>query len=421
MQYRRRTVMLLVLAVVAWMAPTVGGQTPDSWEPARTSDGRPDLQGVWLNNVATPLERLPELADRSHLTDEEVATLTARADRIFQNGRSAFTTPEGAFRAALLNVETYIAWSTSSSIGMVDVSFTDRTSLVIDPPDGRIPALTPAAEAREAAVDDGWEFKTGPEDLNSIHRCITTGVPRLGGNFGAGPYTYYQIVQSPTHLAFISEAFHDARIIPIGDQPHLPVAIRQWNGDSRGRWDGDTLVVETTNFSPNSYYRGGDRRPAPGGALHSHRAGHAGLSRHPDRPADVGVVVDGRGSAAAPRPADLRVRLPRGQQVDRGDAADGPPGGREPLIIRGGEPPRATPGRVVRRRLLASRSGPVAARTGRIRRRHAALRVEARYPHANRAPPLGVGRRKGPPARLRPIRAVDSLPSGMRDRMRSRR
>ena len=256
MQYRRRTVMLLVLAVVAWMAPTVGGQTPDSWEPARTSDGRPDLQGVWLNNVATPLERLSELADRSHLTDEEVATLTARADRIFQNGRSAFTTPEGAFRAALLNVETYIAWSTSSSIGMVDVSFTDRTSLVIDPPDGRIPALTPAAEAREAAVDDGWEFKTGPEDLNSIHRCITTGVPRLGGNFGAGPYTYYQIVQSPTHLAFISEAFHDARIIPIGDQPHAPDEIRQWNGDSRGRWQGDTLVVETTNFSAESYYRG---------------------------------------------------------------------------------------------------------------------------------------------------------------------
>ena len=139
---------------------------------------------------------------------------------------------------------------------MVDVSFTDRTSLVVDPPDGRIPTLTAAAAAREAAVDEGWDFKTGPEDLNSIHRCITTGVPRLGGNFGAGPYTFYQIVQTPTHLAFISEAFHDARIIPIGDQPHLPGAIRQWNGDSRGRWDGDTLVVETTNFSPNSYYRG---------------------------------------------------------------------------------------------------------------------------------------------------------------------
>ena len=256
MRHRRIAASLLVAALAAWAAPAAVGQTAEAWEPPRLPDGRPDLQGVWLNNVATPLERLPELADRAHLTAEEVERLTARAARIFANGRSAFTTPEGAFRAALQNVETYIAWSTSSSIGMIDVTFTDRTSLVIDPPNGRVPARTAAAEAREAAVDEGWEFKTGPEDLNSIHRCITTGVPRLGGNFGAGPYTYYQIVQTPTHLAFVSEAFHDARIIPLDGRPHLPAPIRQWNGDSRGRWEGDTLVVETTNFSPKSYYRG---------------------------------------------------------------------------------------------------------------------------------------------------------------------
>ncbi len=256
MRDRRIAASLLVSALAAWLAPAALGQTADPWEPPRLADGRPDLQGVWLNNVATPLQRLPELADRSHLTGEEVERLTARAARIFANGRSAFTTPEGAFRAALQNVETYIAWSTSSSIGMIDVTFTDRTSLIVDPPDGRIPARTAAAEAREAAVDQGWEFKTGPEDLNSIHRCITTGVPRLGGNFGAGPYTYYQLVQTPTHLAFVSEAFHDARLIPLDGRPHLPARIRQWNGDPRGRWEGDTLVVETTNFSPRSYYRG---------------------------------------------------------------------------------------------------------------------------------------------------------------------
>ena len=256
MQSRRLAVSLLAPALAAWTVLPSFGQTADAWEPPRTADGRPDLQGVWLNNVATPLERLPELAGRSHLTPEEVATLAARADRIFAAGRSAFATPESAFRAALQNVETYVAWSTSSSIGMVDVTFTDRTSLVVDPPDGRIPALTPAAEARAAAVDRGWEFKTGPEDLSSIHRCITTGVPRLGGNFGAGPYTFYQIVQTPTHLAFVSEAFHEARIIPIDGPPRLPAGVRQWNGASRGRWEGDTLVVETTNFSPRSYYRG---------------------------------------------------------------------------------------------------------------------------------------------------------------------
>ena len=184
-----------------------------------------------------------------------------------------------------------------------------------------------------AAVDRGWEFKTGPDDLNSIHRCITTGVPRLGGNFGAGPYTFYQIVQTPTHLAFISEAFHDARVIPIGDRPHLPEDIRQWNGDSRGRWEGDTLVVETTNFSPKSHYRG-----AADGLHLVERFTRTGPDTLAYRvtltdPEDVGVVVDGGGAAPAARPADLRVRLPRGQLLDRGDAAHRPPGGREPLRL----------------------------------------------------------------------------------------
>ena len=256
MQARPLVAALAALVIAAGAAPGARAQTAEKWEPPRMPDGRPDLQGVWLNNVATPLERLPALADRSHLTAEEVAALEARAGRIFANGRSAFTTPEGAFRAALQNVETYDGQSTSSSIGMVDITFTDRTSLIVEPPDGRIPERTELARARETAVDEGWTYKAGPEDLNSIHRCITTGVPRLGGNFGAGPYTYYQIVQTPAHVAFINEAFHDTRLIPLDDRPHLPQQIRQWNGDSRGRWEGDTLVVETQNFSPKSYFRG---------------------------------------------------------------------------------------------------------------------------------------------------------------------
>ena len=256
MRERHWAAAVLALALVACSVPSVFGQTPDAWEPPRMPDGRPDLQGVWVNNVATPLQRLPALADRSHLTEEEVAALEERAERIFANGRSAFTTPEGAFRAALQDVETYNGESTSSSIGMIDITFTDRTSLIVDPPDGRIPEETELARARETAVDEGWTYKAGPEDLNNIHRCITTGVPRLGGNFGSGPYTFYQIVQTPTHLAFINEAFHDTRLIPLDHRPHLPEQIRQWNGDSRGHWDGDTLVVETKNFSPKSYFRG---------------------------------------------------------------------------------------------------------------------------------------------------------------------
>ena len=252
-----RTAAPAALAALALAAGAARAQTAgEDWTPPRRADGRPDLQGVWLSNTATPLQRPEVFGDRAYLTGEEVATLRARVERIFRNGRSAFATPESAFFAALDDVETYDAWSTSSSIGMVDVWVTDRTSLVVDPPDGRIPALTPAARARQAAVDAGWRFKTGPEDLNNVHRCVTTGVPRLGGNFGAGPYTFYQLVQTSDHVAFVSEAFHDARIIALDGRPRLPDAIRQWNGDSRGRWDGDTLVVETRNFSEDSYYRG---------------------------------------------------------------------------------------------------------------------------------------------------------------------
>ena len=146
----------VALIALALATGPAGAQTAaEEWTPPRLPDGRPDLQGVWLSNTATPLQRPEVFADRAYLTDEEAATLRARVERIFRNGRSAFTTPEGAFFAALNDVETYEAWSTSSSIGMVDVEVTDRTSLVVDPPDGRIPPLTPEARAREAAVDDG--------------------------------------------------------------------------------------------------------------------------------------------------------------------------------------------------------------------------------------------------------------------------
>lgn len=227
-----------------------------TWTPSRLADGRPDLQGVWLSNIATPLQRPTQLAGRASLTPEEVDTLRTRARRIFQNGRSAFATPESAFFAALNDVETYEAESTASSIAMEDVEITNRTSQIVHPSDGRIPGLTAAGRMRQDAVDTGWRFKTGPEDLNSFHRCVTTGVPRVGGNFGAGPYSFYQLVQTPHYVVFMSEAFHDARIIPLDGRPHLPDSVRQWNGDSRGYWEGDTLVVETRNFSLNSYFRG---------------------------------------------------------------------------------------------------------------------------------------------------------------------
>ena len=247
--------LLFYLTFGVWSVASIA-TAQGEWVTPRTAEGRPDLQGVWLSHAAIPMERPASLAGSPRLTDEEVSILQERAERIFRNGRSAFATPEGAFRAAFDNVETYDAWSTSSSIGMVDVAVTNQTSLVVDPPDGRIPTQTVAARLREQSVVDGWQFKTGPEDLNNFHRCITTGVPRLGGNFGAGPYSYYQIFQTSEYFVFFNEAFHDARIIPLDRRAHLPEQVHQWNGNSRGYWDDQTLVVETKNFSPKSHYRG---------------------------------------------------------------------------------------------------------------------------------------------------------------------
>ena len=170
-------------------------------------------------------------------------------------------------------------------------------------------------------MDTGWELKTGPEDLNNIHRCVTTGVPRLGGNFGAGPYTFYQLVQTPDAVAFVSEAFHDARIIPLDGRPHLHDAVRQWNGDSRGRWDGDTLVVETRNFSENSYYRGSAEGLHLVERFTLTGPDTLGLRDDVHRPDHLGRAVDGGAAAEAPHAAHLRVRVPRGQLLHRGHAA----------------------------------------------------------------------------------------------------
>jgi hypothetical protein len=248
-----------LLVVVGFGVPWPGAAqtTSDAWTPPRTAGGRPDLQGVWVSRSATPLQRPDALAGRVRLTDEEVATLQARANRIFNDGGSAFAAGDAPFVAAWQDLDRFDSpSSTSSSIGMVEREFDNRTSMVIDPPDGRIPAVTLEGRQRQAAVASGWEHKTGPEDLSTIHRCITTGVPRLGGNFGAGPYTYYQIVQTPTHVVLLMEAYHDARIIPLDARPPLSDGVRQWNGDSRGHWEGDTLVVETRNFSRQSDFRG---------------------------------------------------------------------------------------------------------------------------------------------------------------------
>ena len=244
-----------VLAILA--APPAPAAT--NWALPRTSDGQPDLQGVWLSNGATPLERPKGLEGRPFLTDAEVAELKKRAARLFKEANSDFASGDNAFLAAYANVNRYENPNISqgSTVDMVDREFDNRTSLIVDPPDGKLPPLTPAGLQRVAKADAATKRPpAGPEDFTNFIRCITFGTPRVGGNFGAGPYSYYQIFQTAGYVVLFTEMIHEARIIPLDGRPHLPKTIRQWSGDSRGRWEGKTLVVDTTNFSTKNYYMG---------------------------------------------------------------------------------------------------------------------------------------------------------------------
>jgi hypothetical protein len=251
----------LVFAVaIAPLAMPVIAQaqaTTKAWTPPRTPDGQPDLQGVWLSKTATPLERPRALEGRSFLTDEEVAELKARADRLFRDGNGDFAAGDSVFLAALANPERFKSpTSTHGSEDMIEREFDHRTSLVVDPPNGRIPPLTPEAQRRREAASTAARRTDGPEGLGNALRCIAWGVPRLGGRYGAGDLGYYQILQTPGYVVLYMETGHEARIIPLDGRPHVPGSVRLWSGDSRGRWDGQTLVIETTNFSPKSNFLG---------------------------------------------------------------------------------------------------------------------------------------------------------------------
>jgi hypothetical protein len=211
-----------------------------------------------LNNDATPLERPKALEGKRFLTNEEVAALRKNAARLFGGDvNSDAAGGDNFFLAALANPEVYKNRnSTGSGVGAVR-EIDNRTSLIVDPPDGKIPLMTPDGRQRRRAADAAAfavprpSPPSGPEDLSNFIRCITYGAPRLGGA-AASYHNYSQIVQTPEYVMFLSEAMHDARIIPLDGRPHLPQNVRRWLGDSRGRWEGSTLIVETTNYSPKS-------------------------------------------------------------------------------------------------------------------------------------------------------------------------
>ena len=244
----------LAIALAAGAPAFAQGDDPN-WTLPRTPDGQPDLQGVWANNNATPLERPPEWAEKERLTDEELADLQAAAQEAVDDGDALF-----GDQLVLAAIERTEAKSYDPTTGnynqfwVADRNFNNRTSLVIDPPDGKVPEFTASAGARAQMVRN--HRRDHPADSYTdrplSERCVTYGVPQLG----AGYNSYYQIFQSPTHVVMYHEMNHDARVIPIDGTRPLDDDVRLWHGDSRGYWDGDTLVVETANYSGKATFRG---------------------------------------------------------------------------------------------------------------------------------------------------------------------
>ena len=285
---RKRAIELIgvvaVLAVVTMLlqlAPVpAGGQEPDG--APLTAWGEPDLQGIWTNNYETPLERPARYADREFFTDEERAELDAERARLLGTRRSEPGSEQdvgGAYDASI--------FLTHKHLGR-------RTSLIVDPPDGQLPPTTPEVQQRRdetseyqlALLQSTDACKTsrpgcpppgppsprreetpphfmtrsvnrayGPEDRSLSERCMSARLPDFGSTTGF----FLQVVQSPGAVSIFYDTGQGQgwqRTIPVTDRPHLPPSVRQWRGDSRARWDGNTLVVDVTNFSPKTDFHG---------------------------------------------------------------------------------------------------------------------------------------------------------------------
>ncbi len=243
-----RTALLLLVTGCAWAQSK-------PWTPPHTPDGQPDLQGIWTNATITPLERPADLAGKQTFTAQEAAEYEKRVFQQFDRDRR-----DGTAEADLARAYGSLWWDAGTKIVP-----TTRTSLIVDPPDGRVPPLTPEAQRRvdDARAETRRHPADGPEDRSLPERCLlwpTEGPPMLPSFYNNAPFgplvSNYQIEQIPGYVVILNEIIHDARVIPLDGRPHLPPSVRQWLGDSRGHWEGATLVIDTTNFSSKSKFRG---------------------------------------------------------------------------------------------------------------------------------------------------------------------
>jgi hypothetical protein len=281
--------LLAVLVAVGSAALSVAAQSSGSagispgakaWKVPRTPDGKPDLQGVWGNNAVTPMTRPTQWKEKTSLTDAEVQELRGLAARFVDQGKDAIF---GDFVQLVLDAKNKGKFNQLSydpttgnynQFWMSDREWDNRTSLITDPPDGQFPPLTPDGKTRQAAFlrqlqegapaaqgsENGPTGRAdGPEDRPMSERCISYGAPWTSPGYDS----YFQIVQSPQAVVIQQELIHDARVVPMSGAPHLPQTVRQLHGDSKGHWDGDTLVVETTNYL-NGFQAGFQVGSSPG-------------------------------------------------------------------------------------------------------------------------------------------------------------
>ena len=312
----------MVAALCVAGSALVAGQSSSSALPPkpsaipRTPDGKPDLQGVWDFRTITPMERPKELANKATLTEEEARQLE------IQNRRNQDNREKGAARTVNgqeSNQDVERAYNDFWWDFGTNAVKTRRTSLVVDPSDGRIPALTDAAQKRGAERRArGERLAEGPEDRNIGERCI------LGFNAGPPmlPSAYnnnVQIVQTKDYVLIHNEMVHNARVVPLVSKttPNVPT----WNGDSRARWEAtrwsSRRKVPRPDVVPELEREASTRR-----AVHAHRRRHADVSIHRQRPDDVDQAVDRGGPDGAIERADVRVRLPRGE-LRHGEPAQG--------------------------------------------------------------------------------------------------
>jgi hypothetical protein len=248
MAYRN---LMSIGALALFAATALSAQNKAAWKMPRTADGHPDLQGIWNNSTRTPLERPAEFAGKSTVSDVEAKVWEQKEHQAWQELDGTSEGPlhktKGSEGTGAYNVLFYDMGS-----GLARVDGVKRTSMVVDPPDGKIPPVVPQARERSRAA--AARSASNVKNRGLSERCIfvsMSGPPMLPTLYNNN----YQIVQTADSVMIMAEEIHDVRIIRMNAQ-HRPSNMRSWLGDSVGHWEGDTLVVETTNFTDQTHFRG---------------------------------------------------------------------------------------------------------------------------------------------------------------------